>query len=190
MCEIAPKNAGCAWAPETVYDRERGDYLMFWASKTADDNFKKQRIYASRTRDFETFTEPKLYIEKESDVIDTTFICDGDIYYRFSKDETNKDIIMEKSTSPNGVFETVEGFSLSGMRGYEGPAAYKGDDGKWYLLLDHFAQGSGYEQFVAEDIASGNFRPGEKLKGDYRFRHGTVLNISPREYDRLIKYFG
>lgn len=58
LVKVAPDNAGCTWAPEAIYDEQRGAYMVFWASKTADDNFSKQRIWAVRTRDFKTFSEP------------------------------------------------------------------------------------------------------------------------------------
>jgi Glycosyl hydrolases family 43. len=189
MVEIATLDAGCVWAPETAYDKNNDSYIVFWASKTAADSYTKQKIYSCRTKDFETFTKAELYIEKEFDVIDTTIIEEEGVYYRFTKNEIAKNIIMEKSTSIEGEFEEIEDFSLLSLIGYEGPTAYKGEDGKWYLLLDHFSGGNGYEQFVADDIVSGNFVKGVKLESDIKLRHGTVMKITEEEYERLINYF-
>ena len=61
MVEVAAGiDAGCAWAPEACYDETTQEYLLFWASTTPADNYGKQQVYYCKTRDFHTFTEPKL----------------------------------------------------------------------------------------------------------------------------------
>ena len=85
LVKVARDDAGCTWAPEIVYDDITGEYVLFWASRVAQDNYAKQRIYMAKTRDFYTFTEPVLWIEKSHDVIDTTVIKHNGMYYRFSK---------------------------------------------------------------------------------------------------------
>ena len=59
-CTIGVPGAGCVWAPEAVYDEEEDAILVFWASMTrmAPEEEPKQRIFASYTKDFRTFTEP------------------------------------------------------------------------------------------------------------------------------------
>src|SRR5690606_18290025 len=47
LVKVAPDDAGCAWAPEAVWDADRGEYMVFWASKTAGDKFAKHRIWAA-----------------------------------------------------------------------------------------------------------------------------------------------
>lgn len=98
--EIGIPEAGCVWAPEAVFDREKGEFLVFFASKVSG----KHKIYAAYTKDFEEFSETFLYIEKEMDVIDTTILEDNGQYYRISKDETDKRLVMEKSDSLTGEF--------------------------------------------------------------------------------------
>ncbi len=84
---IARENATCTWAPEVVYDDDKEAYMVYWASKTTED--WKHRVYRCYTEDFETFTKPEVYIEAEESRSDTTFIIEGDTYYRFTKDEHN-----------------------------------------------------------------------------------------------------
>lgn len=194
--EVAPEDAGCTWAPEAIYDEERGDYMLFWASTTGRDKYEKHRIWAARTRDFKDFGEPFIYIERERAVIDTDIVFEGGSYYRFSKDETTKATTMEKSDTLMGEWEEMEGFSLSGLRGYEGPACFlleegEGDEpGTWCLLLDHYRESGGYKPFITDDLASGEFRKAEDISFPFRFRHGSVLPVSEEEYQRLDKAFG
>jgi len=192
LVKVAPNDAGCTWAPEAVYDDEEDDYLVFWASKTSDDNFAKHRIWAARTSDFVTFGEPFIYIEKPNTVIDTTIIREGDTYYRFTKDEEHKAITMEKSEHLMSGWEGVDDFSLGSLRGYEGPASFltrpaEGDrPAEWTLLLDFYSQGKGYQAFETRNLSSGVFEASEPM--DFPFhpvRHGTVLALTRQEYDRL-----
>ncbi len=191
LVEVAPEDAGCTWAPEAVYDEVNGDYLVFWASTTKRDDFKKHRIWAARTKDFKTFGEPFIYIEKPNTVIDTTIIRDSDAYFRFTKDEKNKTITMETAPALAGPWSDVEGFSLAHMSGYEGPECYQVETASadkpatWCLILDNYAKGRGYQPYITDDLASGNFEPGDGFSFPFHFRHGSVLPLTASEFQRL-----
>lgn len=191
LVEVAPEDAGCTWAPEAIYDREKGDYIVFWASTTARDNFEKHRIWAARTKDFTTFGKPFIFIEKPTTIIDTTIIHDGRSYYRFTKDEKFKAITMEKSARLTSGWTEVENFNLAKLTGFEGPECYmveppaEGKPAQWCLIIDHYAKGEGYKPFITSDLAGGQFKPAEGFTFPFKFRHGSVLTLTDAEYDRL-----
>lgn len=191
LVEVAPEDAGCTWAPEAVYNEETRDYLVFWASTTKRDDFSKHRIWAARTTDFRTFGKPFIYIEKPTTVIDTTIVRDGDKYYRFTKDEKHKAITLETAPKLKGPWTDVEGFSLSRLVGYEGPQCYliepaaEGRPPVWGLILDHYAQGRGYQPYVTQDLASGKFEPAQGFTFPFKFRHGSVLPLTAEELERV-----
>lgn len=195
LVKVAPDDAGCTWAPEAVYDEGRQEYLTFWASTTAGDNFAKQRIWAAWTRDFLTFDKPFVYIDKPWAVIDADIVRENGRYYRFAKDEQNKSITLEAGANLMGPWIEVTNFSLAKVRGYEGPECYRiksASDGKpamWCLILDHYRQGTGYEPFVTDDLSRGQFKPGEGFVFPFRFRHGCVLPVSAAEYEHLEKAY-
>ncbi|XME03704.1 immunoglobulin-like domain-containing protein [Lachnospiraceae bacterium C1.1] len=216
MVKVAADNAGCTWAPEAVYNEETGNYMVFWASKTSDDNYSVQRIYYAETRDFYTFTEPELWIELHNtngddiSVIDTSVIKvtedDGsEVYYRISKDEASSSAsvssgdssygkfeILEKSDSLLGDWTRVYSYYLNNNRGVEGGTFFKfNDEDKWCLLLDNNG-GVGYYPSITYDIGSGEFT---KLDSDEysfpsRMRHGTVIPITTEEYNNLEEKWG
>ena len=115
--EVAAEDAGNTWAPEAIYDAEAGNYLVFWASTTARDENKKQRIWAARTQDFKTFGEPFIYIDYPHHVIDTTIVQENGTYYRFNKDEQHKAVTMETAPSLDGPWSAVPGFTLDHLQG-------------------------------------------------------------------------
>ncbi|MDQ8204618.1 glycoside hydrolase family 43 protein [Pelagicoccus sp. SDUM812003] len=192
LVEVAPEDAGCTWAPEAIYDEENGEYLVFWASTTGRDDFAKHRIWAARTPDFVSFGEPFIFIEKPTTVIDTTIINDGENYYRFTKDEKYKSITMETAARLSGPWSDVSGFSLSRLRGYEGPECYQLDPetGRWCLILDQYSKGTGYQPFVTSDLASGRFEPADDFTFPFHFRHGSVIPLSAEELERVEKRWG
>lgn len=193
LVQVAPENAGCTWAPEAVYDEARGEYMAFWASKTADDDFRKHRIWAARTKDFRTFGAPFVYIEKPTTVIDTTIVRENGVYYRFTKDELHKAITMESSRDLMDGWQDVPGFTLAKLTGYEGPTCFAlqrprgGQPGQWRLLLDWYSRGRGYQPYDTDDLSSGQFAPAEPMEFPFApVRHGSVLEITSQEYERLL----
>jgi arabinoxylan arabinofuranohydrolase len=193
---VAASDAGCAWAPEAVYDAAKRDYLVFWASTNAGDDFAKLRIWATRTRDFKSFGKPFVYIDKPHQVIDTTIVREGGKYYRFSKDEKLKAITLEVGGNLMGPWQDVAGFSLATMRGYEGPQCFllepaaPGRPPTWCLLLDHYRERAGYKPFLSQDLSSGRFAPADGFEFPFRFRHGSVLPVTAKEYARLQAAYG
>lgn len=211
LTQVAADNAGCTWAPEIFYDKITGEYIVFWSSKTSDDNYSKQRVYYCKTRDFYTFTEPELWIELKSQTtgatlsaIDASVISventDGSLtYYRFYKNEdsTSEDgvtsggkyTIVEKSDSLLGTWTRVSAEVLKQHQYVEGGTCFKfnGED-KWCLLLDNFG-GGGYYPLITTDLSSGQYT--SLSTDEYSFpstmRHGTVMNITRTEYDALME---
>lgn len=195
-CEVGIPGAGCVWAPEAVFDQEKEAFLVFFASKVKKEGDKegKHRIYATYTKDFQEFSETVLYMEKEKDVIDTTILESGGYYYRISKDETDKRLILEKADSLIGKFVQIDSPVLANLIGVEGPEGYLLPDQKtWCLIADQFMTGKGYLPMLTENLSSGDFRilsPDEYDMGKTKKRHGGILQITDEEYERILSRFG
>ena len=191
LVKVAVDNAGCTWAPEAIYDKEKGQYMVFWASKVSDDNYATQRMYRSYTSDFKTFSAPEIYIDGGTvSNIDTTIVEENGVYYRFTKNESKSSVTMMQSTSLDGPWTDVETYTINGtagntVTGYEGPTAYKNIDGGWTLLLDYYSKSQGYKPFVTDNLAEGHFTSAADFKFDATYRHGTVMPITQEEYKAL-----
>jgi hypothetical protein len=194
---VGVPGAGCVWAPEAIYDEASDEFLMFWASATQEpyEQERKQKIYSARTKDFRSFTEPEKYIERENHIIDTTIIAYNGAYYRYSKDETTKNIRVEKGTSlEKDSFTSLHNPALEELLGVEGPQIFKlNDREEWCLIVDRFAEGKGYLPLLTSDLTSGEFRvlpEGSFNLGKSKKRHGGVLPITFDECSRLLASFG
>lgn len=199
LVELGIERAGCVWAPEAVYCNEEDKWLVFWASNVREKGAikHKQRIYASFTKDFVSFTPAFKYIERKTSLIDTNIVWDNGVYYRFTKDETNKKIIIEacKQLVPeNGEeFELLHSEFLEGYYGLEGPECYRLPDGRWCLIVDRYHEGKGYLPVVCNKLETGDFYlldEKEYNMGKRKKRHGGVIEISDEEYERLVEKLG
>lgn len=194
---VGVSGAGCVWAPEAIYDEASDEFLVFWASATQEphEQERKQKIYCARTKDFRSFTGTEKFIERENHIIDTTIIAHNGAYYRYSKDETTKNIRVEKGTSlDKDSFTGLSAPALEQLGGVEGPQIFKlNDREEWCLIVDRFAEGKGYLPLLTSDLDSGEFRvlaDSEFDLGKSKKRHGGVLPIRFDECTRLLAAFG
>ncbi|WP_128379321.1 family 43 glycosylhydrolase [Streptomyces cavernae] len=203
LVKVSPDSAGNTWAPEAFYDEQRGEYVVFWASKLYDNEAHTgdtyNRMMYATTRDFHTFSEPKVWIDRGYSVIDSTVIQHDGTYFRLSKDERNntsstpnsKFIFEEKSDSLLDLSwdAVAEGIGKGAMSAAEGPLVFKSNtEDKWYAFLDEFG-GRGYIPFETTDLASGAWTPSTGYDLPSRPRHGTVLPVTQAEYDRLLSTY-
>ncbi len=204
--------AGCVWAPEAIYDKSTGDYVVYWSvrdNSKAGTNENALRVYVCRTRDFNTFTEPKVWLSEDQDsgsevnIIDTTIVEDEGTYYRFSTSDWNTIIdvsdtldtedvfdvrVNEEDSQPNGSWRRLVNRSGSKAAGFdrrEGLTVYQLPDGKWCVMGDN----EGYKAFVTSDLSSGSFTAASASFPDGAFRHGTVVRLSATEEARIMSAY-
>ncbi len=195
LVKIGNDDFGCMWAPDIIYDKEHGDYVLHWSSSHKENDFGPKGIYYSRTRDFEHFTQPELlYRKKDSGVIDSAIYEEDGNYYMFLKSENNPEkLILLKADHVTGPYSRIEEFdkSMEELEAgyYEAPTAVRLVDGKWCLFLDYYGvpgAGQGYVPFVADSLAEGRFvRSDKSFQFPYGFKHGTILPITMEEYERI-----
>ena len=199
LVRFGDEKFGCLWAPDVIFDRKTGDYVVHWSSSHADNDYGKKAIYCSRTKDFKQFTKPALlYRHPEEEVIDSAIYEEKGVYYLFVK-RGGKDCrnILLRSQRLEGPYEQMTAFDESmsdlQMGVYEAPTAVRLEDGRWCLFLDYYGvpgEGQGYVPFVADSLESGRFvRADEQFSFPYGFKHGTILTITPAQYEAIAAYF-
>ncbi|WP_438491439.1 glycoside hydrolase family 43 protein [Paenibacillus sp. IHBB 3054] len=199
MIELGDTDFGCLWAPDVIYDYQNEDYVIHWSSSHASNNYGDKAIYYTRTKDFDSFSEPRMLCRKDgSGIIDSAIYEENGMYYRFLKSEANPaGIILQRGRTLTGEYTRIEAFDEEmaklGHSAYEAPTAFKLSNGKWCLMLDFFGvegEGQGYVPFIADEIDTGRFiRSDESFSFPYGFKHGTVLAITMEEYNRIKEAF-
>lgn len=186
-----------SWAPELFYDDIENQYLIFWASTVSDSftNTSEQtedgynhRMYYTTTKDFENFSETKLFVEPGFNVIDATIAKNENEYFMIIKDET---LLPEAKKSLHILFSgnlydwNVPFSDAISWSWVEGPAVTKlGDD--WLVYFDQYRKG----KFGA--LKSNDLENWEDISNAISFpdgvRHGTVFKVSKKELSSLKKY--
>lgn len=201
LIEVEDATAGMVWAPSAIYDEERGEYLVHWASKfypTSDPGHTGApsaiKLRYAYTRDFVSFSEPKDYIDySPTNVIDLEFLTLGNgAYARFVKDESAKTVFTEISTQ--GLFGTwtrPQGAASIVEAGVEGPAVFWDNEveGKAHLLLDFYGD-DGYRPYESTDVEGGVWSPSERSAWPGGLRHGSILPVTAGQVDALNAKWG
>ena len=203
---IAPPQAGCAWAPEALLDHTRSEYIVVWSSTMYGDDDPGHneesypRVLQATTRDFRSFSSPRMYIDPGYSVIDTTFLRRDGVLHRFTKDERSRSAseiggkhVFQESTTDDVLattFATVaEGIGSTTLEQGEGPIAVNSPDGLTsYLLIDEFG-GRGYVAFESADPATGAWTPVVGALLPPGARHGSLLPISRVDRERLLSAY-
>lgn len=198
LVEVGIPEAGNVWAPEAVWCEEKESWLVFFASNVREKRelTRKQRIYACYTKDFISFSPTFKFIEAKTSLIDTNIVRDGGFYYRFTKDETHKKIVVERCPvlvpEKGKEYEKIHSDYLADYFGLEGPECYRLPDGRWCLIADRYHEGKGYFPLICDDLAGGVFYELDEKQYDMgrrKKRHGGVICISDEEYNRLVDFF-
>ncbi|MDY0908826.1 immunoglobulin-like domain-containing protein [Microbacterium sp. CFBP9034] len=209
--KVAPNDAGNAFAPESLWVEEIGAYAVFWAQSLWNDPVNRTgqgnaQMWYNVTRDFQTFSEPKVWQNPAPQSrIDTTAIKVGDEYYRVTKNEAGNagsDIFSEKHTdfldSDINAWELVAPAlgrtTWQATAGYEGPVIFEANPGdtacpgQFYLWGDRYTNGGGYQAACEANIEAATWQPKTITMtnaGVPRPRHGTVIPITLREWNSI-----
>ena len=193
--EIANKyslmqGADRAWAPQAIYDPEKGEYMIYFAARVPNRDSRTIMYYAY-SRDMKTLdTEPQLLFAPKNgdDAIDSDIINVGGKYYMYYKNETNKRIYLATADHASGPYSEIKQIS-EGSLGVEGPNIYKliGSD-KWLMMSD--AYGDGY-YVMQETTDLVNFSTVSRSSYSFNFtpRHGYVIPINADQYTALINAY-
>ena len=191
------------WAPEIIFDPQTRHYLIFWSStipglNPATDNQSNQgppapgknnRIFYTKTADFETFAPTRLFYDPGFNCIDACIAPDGKRFLMFLKDETNKPFVPQKCVKL-AVADSAEGpygpasERITGQYWCEGPSAIKIGD-TWFVYFDKFRDKQ-YGAVISKDLVHWE-DVSDRLNMPKGVKHGTVFKVPSEILDRLLK---
>ncbi|MBQ7861071.1 MAG: glycoside hydrolase family 43 protein [Clostridia bacterium] len=188
------RDAVRVWAPEVIFDKTRGEYMIYWTHLNRDSNLDTIPWYAY-TKDFSSLTtEPQILYKPKSGLcaIDGDMLEKDGRYYLFVADGEKDGICCVVSDTTSGPFEEPEDRKISlADTALEGNCMYFNEEaGKFILIADQFKSG-GYFMQESEDLV--HFTPVDKnlySLDHLKPRHGSMLSISDEEYKRLVDFYG
>lgn len=173
------------WAPETDWDAQKKLWVVFWSSSPATQE-QGNRIWYAETKDFRTFSAPKIFFDPGYEVIDATMYHGKGKEYLIYKDQTRDPLRYQEriATGP-----TVEG-PWTPMGGpindswSEGPSAIKIGD-EIVVFYDHYRQPHAQFQGVATTDWIHWHSVNEQMSLPQGSKHGAFLKVTAEEAARL-----
>ena len=181
------------WAPELFYDDVKRQFIVVWASCVPgkfpdyqEDHKNNHRLYYLTTKDFKTFSKPRLFYNPGFSAIDATLVKRGKSdYVMVVKDNSRpmRNIKVAFAQSPYGPWSAAsEPFTESFT---EGPSTAKVGD--WYYIYYDSYQHKIYGAHRTKD-----FKTFQNQTGAVSFpvghKHGTVFMADKKLVEGLIKY--
>jgi hypothetical protein len=182
------------WAPEAAWDEARREWVIFWATtipgRFADtegtgDSGYNHRLYAMTTRDWKSFSAPRLWFDPGFNAIDATLARDGSRWVMVFKDERKNPLVkrlrLARGDSPAGPWREVsEPFTLDWV---EGPSVARIGE-EWWIYFDHYAKPHYYGAVKTKDwVSFEDVSRQVSFPADHR--HGTVVALREEELRRL-----
>ncbi|UKT65415.1 glycoside hydrolase family 43 protein [Pedobacter mucosus] len=170
------------WAPEIFYDDENKQFIIIWAStipfrfaKGIEDEDNNHRMYSITTKDFNIFSEPKLFLDPGFSVIDAVIVKRAaKDYVLVLKDNTrpNRNLKVAFASSALGPYENVSQTFSPNLT--EGPTVVK--KGKeWLIYFDAYGQKK-YSAFKTADFKS--FKDvTSSVSIPEGHKHGTIIKV-------------
>jgi beta-xylosidase len=181
------------WAPELFYDDASKQFIIIWAStipgrfeKGIEPDSNNHRIYVTTTKDFQSFTPTRLFLDPKFSVIDCVILKKGQHdYVLVLKDNTRpeRDIKVAFSNSALGPYTNVSKPFTEQFT--EGPAVVKVKD-NWLIYYDSYRK-SIYGAAITHDFV--NFRDiTNEVSVPKGHKHGTILTVKKKIVKHLINY--
>ena len=186
------KDVTRVWAPETIYDHQKGKYMVFYSLLKRDGGYDK--IYYQYAND--DFTdlegEPKWLFDSGNATIDGDIVYNeaDNLYHLFYKTEAGRGIFQATAKNLTDKWQIIPEHVDQTDRPVEGVGVCKSLDGKsWIVMYDCYSDGH-YQFCTSEDLKTFKFVQNTETKGKFTPRHGTIIPITRAEKERLLKEYG
>ncbi|MHB9055939.1 MAG: GDSL-type esterase/lipase family protein [Paludibacteraceae bacterium] len=185
------------WAPELFYDKKEKIFYIFWSSTipgefpeistSESEKGLNHKLYYVTTKDFETFSDTKLFYNPGFSVIDGAILEKENRYYLFMKNENSnppeKNIRFVSGTKPYN-FPVEVSAPITGKYWAEGPSPLQ--IGEYtYVYFDKYRD----KKYGA--VRSKNGIDWEDVSDSVSFpagtRHGTAFKVTKDVFNQLNK---
>ncbi|MCK0192339.1 family 43 glycosylhydrolase [Arenibacter sp. F20364] len=179
------------WAPQTIYDKETDQYMIYWSM--LGDEGRDIIYYAYANKDFTGLSSvPKqlFYSPSNSACIDGDIIYKDGMYNLFFKNESSgggiRKAVSDKLTEG---YVQQEGFFDQTDAPVEGSGIFKLIDSDEYILMYDMYTSGKYQFTKTKDLQNFSIVDND-ITMNFHPRHGTVIRITENETQALIEKWG
>ena len=188
--------ADAVWAPQTIYDPSVGKYLVYFSLHSPKDGpFPTDKVfYAYANDDFSDLEgNPQPLFDYNGPTIDTDIVQDSEgLYHCFFNtwgDEwkgTARRQMTFTDFHDKSTWRLLPGRMQPTANISEGSCCYPDGNGGWFMVYDCFRDK--ICQFChSDDLINWTWIQDSEAQPNYFPKHGTVILITDREYDRMLK---
>ncbi|MCR5821227.1 MAG: glycoside hydrolase family 43 protein [Bacteroidaceae bacterium] len=188
-------NVTRVWAPQTIYDPRTKRYIVYFSLLTDDGTIPYDKVYwCYANKDFTDLTgTPQLLFDMKYASIDTDIVRDDDgLLHIFFKTEGKREKgirqFIARDFYDGSTWELQPGFCQDTREAVEGSGVFRLFDGTWVLMYDCYINGH-YQFCKSSDLKTFKAVQNTETKGAFTPRHGTVMAITEKEKQRLLKAF-
>ena len=203
LSKAFPEHFGDAywvWAPQTIYDREAGKYMIYFTLQR-DDRKSLITYYAYANEDFTAFeSEPQVLFSAKYGSIDNDIVYHDGRYHLFykgnTKDAQGKEVKngIQQATS-RGLhgkwkedFKYLDAYAGTGTV-VEGSSVFKLNGSDEYVLMYDLYSSGRYEYQTSRDLKTFTREP-QSFRKDFFPRHGSVVSLTADELERVQERWG
>ena len=180
------------WAPQTIFDKEAGKYMIYWSMMHSGG--PDIIYYAYANEEFSDIEgEPKqLFFPKNGrSCIDGDIIYKDGVYHMFYKTEGHGNGIKHASTKSlsSGQWTESDDYKQQTRDAVEGSSVFRHlADNKYILMYDVYMKGS-YQFTESSDLENFNIID-EAISMNFHPRHGSIIPITRAELKSLTEKWG
>lgn len=185
---ISPVNADKTWAPEAIYNEVDKNYMFYWTSSLNKDS-TSWSIYYATTKDFINFSEPAILFKSDAIILDANIVKNCNMFYMFYR--YKRQIWRRNADKLTGTYGNP---LLIIDANVEGPYVYKVSENKWNMVFDYYTQSGYYGMVESENLIDWKWLTSQKypfnsdkVSFPLGVRHGSIVSISKRQYEKIVK---
>lgn len=175
------------WAPQTVYDREAGKYMVYWSMKHGDGPDIIYYAYANAEfTDIENKPEVLFLPRNGKSCIDGDIVYKDGIYHLFYKTEGDGNGIKKATTTSltSGNWAESDDYKQQTTDAVEGSSVFKRINSDTYILMYDVYMKGAYQFTESTDLE--HFKViDHQISMDFHPRHGTIIPITQQELKSL-----
>ncbi|WP_200871423.1 family 43 glycosylhydrolase, partial [Saccharicrinis fermentans] len=180
------------WAPQTIYDKEAGKYLIYWSMMYEGGADVIYYAYANEDfTDIEGRPQQLFFPANKKSCIDGDIVYKDGKYHLFYKTEGHGNGI-KKATSTSltsGKWIEEDDYLQQTSNPVEGSGIFKLiNDDSYILMYDMYTVGK-YQFAKSKDLKTFSLVDKE-IKMDFHPRHGSVIPVTSSEMDALLDKWG
>ena len=186
------ENLKRVWAPQTVYDKEAGKYMIYWSMKHGNGADIIYYAYANKDfTDIEGEPKPLFLPANGKSCIDGDIVYKDGVFHLFYKTEGHGNGIKVATTRSltSGQWKEEPDYKQQTKDAVEGAGTFKLiNQDKYILMYDVYMKGK-YQFTETTDLK--NFKViDSEVKMNFHPRHGTIIPITRDELTRITDKWG